>query len=228
MEEPKEIREKTGPVESGESLGETKEDQAAEPSDFAENDVAAMQKKLDAAETESKSFQERFLLARADLENYRKRMAREMEDFRKYAHDSFARDILPVMDNLERALKSADGDDPKVKPLADGVEMIRKELAKVLEKHGITCVQAHGEPFDPCFHQAVSKQPSDDYPENTVISEFQKGYLIGDRLLRPAMVVVSAGAVKNSAGTEKNNDNNGDNGNNGKTENADASDACET
>ena len=157
----------------------------------AEDKIAALEEHLEAATRESEENMDKFMRASADLENYKKRTAREMDDLRKYANQSLVKDLLPVLDNLELAIKSSRERENGDKKLLDGVELIRKEILKVFEKFNIEKIDALGKAFDPRFHEAVMREETDDYPENSVISEFQKGYLIHDRLLRPAMVVVA-------------------------------------
>jgi molecular chaperone GrpE len=147
--------------------------------------------KLAAAETKANDNYDRMLRVLAEFENYKKRSVKEMADFRKFANENFARDILGVLDNLERAIKSSADDEESSHCVVAGVEMILKDLVRILEKFSVTPIQAVGKPFDPLYHQAVSQVPSKDHKPNTVIQEFQKGYMIHDRLLRPSMVVVS-------------------------------------
>ena len=150
--------------------------------------------KLAVAEAKAQENYDRMLRVLAEFENYKKRAAKEASDFRKFAHEQFARDLLGVIDNLERALKSASERDDSAASVVAGVEMILKDLFKILDKYYIKPIQAVGENFDPSYHQAVSQIPSNSHRPNTVIEEFQKGYMIHDRLLRPSMVVVSKAA----------------------------------
>lgn len=124
----------------------------------------------------------------ADFDNFRRRTTQEREEWSKYGSLQLAQNILPVLDNFERALQAA-GDD--VKHFMDGIQMIYKQLKDALEKEGITPMEAVGKEFDPNLHQAVMQGPSDEYPDNIVIEEFQKGYLMADRVIRPAMVKVA-------------------------------------
>jgi len=127
----------------------------------------------------------------AEFENYKKRSAREMDKFKKFANESLIKEILPVVDNLERAVNSANDDEWANSDLTQGVALSIKDLEKVMGKHGVKPVEAIGKAFDPTFHEAVMITETDEHPENTVINEIQKGYMIHDRLLRPAKVVVS-------------------------------------
>ncbi|MCB2226587.1 MAG: nucleotide exchange factor GrpE [Desulfarculaceae bacterium] len=133
---------------------------------------------------------ERMLRQAAELDNYKKRTEREKADFFKRANEGLVKDLLPVLDNLERALESAATGGGEA-TLAQGVEMIHGELLKTLERHGLEPMEAMGQPFDPELHEAMMQQENPELDENTVIAVAQKGYLFQGRLLRPAMVVVS-------------------------------------
>jgi len=138
-----------------------------------------------------KAADDRYLRLCAEFENYKRRSAREMDKFKKFANESLIKEILSVVDNLERAVNSANDDEWANSDLTQGVALSIKDLEKVLGKHGVKPIEAIGKAFDPVFHEAVIMQETDKYPENKVINELQKGYLIHDRLLRPAKVVVS-------------------------------------
>ncbi len=133
---------------------------------------------------------DRILRISAEFDNYKKRSAKEMDDFRKFANESLFKRLLTVVDNLERAIASGE-EGADAKALLEGIKMTHKEIVKFLESFNVKPVEAQGKPFDPVFHQAVTQQESNDYPDNTVINELQKGYLLHDRLIRPSMVVVS-------------------------------------
>jgi molecular chaperone GrpE len=152
----------------------------------------SLKERLRAAESKAETNYERLLRVTADFENYKKRMEKEMNEFRRFANESLIKEILPIMDNLERALKieyEKDGD--AFDGMKKGVEMTLKGLKDSLEKFGVVPMEALEKAFDPNYHQAVSQEESDKYPENIVTQELQKGYMLGDRLLRPPMVVVS-------------------------------------
>ncbi len=144
-------------------------------------------------EQEAKDNWDKFLRERADLENYRKRVNREKEELLNYGNKSLIEEILPVVDNMERALAHADQESDSA--LVEGIRMTHGILISALKKFGVTAVESIGTPFNPDFHQAMTQVPSDQYPPNTVINEFQKGYLLKERLLRPAMVSVSSAAA---------------------------------
>lgn len=135
------------------------------------------------------------LRAQADAINAQRRAEMEVEKARKFALERFGQDLLPVVDNLERALEASSGSDADgMSAVVEGVELTLKSLVDVLSKNGITPVDPHGEPFDPQVAQAMSMIENPDVEPNTVIAVMQKGYLLNDRLLRPAMVMVSKAA----------------------------------
>lgn len=128
----------------------------------------------------------------AELENTRRRAAADVEKAHKFALDKFAAELLPVVDSLEMGLAAAQGSDHEVaQKLHEGTELTLKMFTGVLEKFGIKQVDPLGQPFNPELHQAMTMQPSDEYEPNTVTAVMQKGYLLNDRLIRPAMVMVS-------------------------------------
>lgn len=132
---------------------------------------------------------DRFLRAQAELENYKKRVEREKNSLTKYGNEELIKAILPVVDNLERALDHPQGENPD--GLLEGVKIIYDQFLQVLEKFGLTRIAAAGEPFDPSKHEAMMQVESTDHEPNTVVSELQRGYFLNDRLLRPAMVSVA-------------------------------------
>jgi molecular chaperone GrpE len=150
-----------------------------------------MEARLESLEKEAKESYDRFLRVSAEFENYKKRAAREMNDFRKFANESFVKEMLPIVDNLDRAIESSSNDDHAQNSVVEGVNMTLKEILKVFEQFNVKPFESLGKAFDPALHQAVMQEETDDHPENTVLNELQKGYMMHDRLLRPAMVVVS-------------------------------------
>lgn len=145
---------------------------------------------LAAKDEEIQQLNDRILRMAAEMENTRKRLDREKCDAISFANVSLIKDLLSVVDNLERALRHAEGDaDPA--SLLDGVKMTLKGFLDVLARHGCVPFDAVGKIFDPNFHEAVAQQESADHEDFTVLSEFQRGYTLNDRLLRPAMVIVS-------------------------------------
>jgi len=162
-------------------------------------DTAALRQALEEAQAKAQEHWERLVRTTAELDNVRKRADREVESARKYALEKFATELLAVRDSLEIGLASAreegDGNDSHVQ----GMELTLKMLAGVMEKFNIQAIEPVGEPFNPEFHEAMSMQESAEQPPNTVLNVLQKGYMLNDRLLRPAMVVV-AKAPQKSAG----------------------------
>ena len=130
------------------------------------------------------------------LENFRKRANREKEELLNYGYKSLIEEILPVLDNLERALSHASEDG--LPALVEGIGVTHGMLMASLRKFNVTPVEAVGAPFNPVFHQAMAQVPTDDYPPNSVVEEYQKGYMLKDRLLRPAMVSVSTEIKRDS------------------------------
>lgn len=157
----------------------------------AENSLKEMEARFEAKEEEAKETYDRLLRVSADFENYKKRASREMEEFRKYANQSLLKEMLAVVDNLELAINASNDKKKSDQSLIEGLNLTLNEILRVFEKFNVKPIEARGKAFDPAFHEAVMREETDDFPENTVISEFQKGYLILDRLLRPAMVVVA-------------------------------------
>ena len=146
-------------------------------------------------------YKDKLLRVLAEMENLRRRTAREIADTRAYGISAFARDILAVADNMERALAALDAEirekaDAGVKALLDGVELTERELKKVLEKHGVRKFEPLGEKFDPNLHQAMFEMPDPSRPVGTVAQVVQPGYMIGERVLRPALVAVAKGGPK--------------------------------
>ncbi len=139
---------------------------------------------------EAAGARDRMLRALAEVENDRKRLDREKKDYLRFANEGLVSELLPVLDNFDRALKtpSSSSEDDSYR---QGVEMIYRQLKSVLEKQGLKEIKAEGQPFDPFFHEAVQEEETDEYPEGTVLEELQKGYLFQGRLLRPTVVKVS-------------------------------------
>ncbi|NIQ37965.1 MAG: nucleotide exchange factor GrpE [Proteobacteria bacterium] len=154
--------------------------------------VDDLKKQLDDQKQIAQDNYEKFLRAYADLENFKKRVEKEKADSLRYAKEEVIRDLLPFVDNLERAVEHASSDtDNNPQALIEGVELTLRELVKALEQHGLRQIESVGKPFDPNLHEAMMQVENDDYDPQTVVEEFQKGYLIRDRLLRPARVSVS-------------------------------------
>ncbi|CAM1638455.1 GrpE nucleotide exchange factor [Bartonella apihabitans] len=184
-----------------EAKAEVEDDQVA---DEGADPVAAMQ-------AENDELKDQVLRLAAEMENLRRRTARDVADARSYSVANFARDMLQVSDNLNRALQAIpDGareKDTGLNALAEGVEMTERAMMAALERNGVKKIEPEGQKFDPNFHQAMFEIPNTDVPNNTVQQVVQAGYVIGDRVLRPAMVGVSKGGPKEAtAKTEPQND----------------------
>ena len=162
----------------------------SDPEDLGRR-VADLEAELAAAKDEARQAHDRWLRERADLENHKKRAARERQDAVRYGTESLLRDLLPVIDDLDRALDAASGGG-NGKSLAEGVELVRKAFVDALQRNGVERVAAAGERFDPAQHEAVAYVESPHEPQR-VIEEHRAGYRLNDRLLRPAMVTVSKG-----------------------------------
>jgi molecular chaperone GrpE len=158
--------------------------------------IRQLEEALATKEAEASTNWDKFLRERADLENYRRRVQKEKEDLMKYGNECLLLEILPVLDNMERALNHASED--SLSAIIEGVTLTRSMLLSVLKKFGVEPVETKGAIFDPAFHQAMCRVECDDTAPNAVIEEFQKGYLLNDRLLRPAMVSVAAPAKNGS------------------------------
>jgi len=143
-----------------------------------------------AAQEEVAKIKEQMLRDQAEMQNVRKRLQGEVDKARKFALEKFSEDLLPIMDNLERAIQSA-GDDEASKGVVEGVELTRKSFVDVLAKYNVEQIDPHGEPFDPQLHEAMTMVPNPDMEPNSVMDVFQKGYSLNGRLIRPARVVVS-------------------------------------
>lgn len=168
---------------------------AAEELDV-ERELERLREAVDAKTREAESARDRYLRTAAEFDNYRKRAAREREDYVRSASEALVRDLLPVLDNFERALTVA-RQDPAAAAVTSGVELIQRELLRVLERAGVMPFSAVGAPFDPERHEAVARVPAGGRPDMTVVDEVARGYTINGRVLRPAQVTV---AVKDADG----------------------------
>ncbi len=182
----------------GEDTGEDTHDAAAQQDDPAAADelsalrteLSALRTELEQKAAEAKANYERFLRERAELENFKRRMQREKSEALRFANEPLVRDLLPVVDNLERAVVHTEGGGDG-QPLVAGVQLVLRSFVEVLEKHGVTRVPATGEPFDPARHEAMAQVESEELPPHTVIEEHTPGYSLYARLLRAALVSVS-------------------------------------
>ncbi|MGE3501609.1 MAG: nucleotide exchange factor GrpE [Porticoccaceae bacterium] len=156
-------------------------------------DPEALQRRIDELQQALDSARDQGLRAAAEMQNLRRRAERDIETAHKYALEKFVAALLPVVDNLERALAAIDPDNAVVRPLGEGVELTHKSLLDVLRQHGVQIVDPTGQGFDPALHQAVAMVPHPELAANQVVEVLQKGYTLSERLVRPAMVVVSQG-----------------------------------
>jgi molecular chaperone GrpE len=175
---------------SSEAITDARSAEAAPPAEGAAESSEVLREALSARVQEVERLQDRLLRLQAEFENYKKRMAREKAEHLKFAHEGLILDLLPVLDNLERALAAARAEAGS-SPLIEGIEMIVRLFRSVLEKAGVKAMDTVGQPFDPARHQAVAQVDASSGEANLVVEEVQKGYLIENRVLRPAMVKVS-------------------------------------
>jgi molecular chaperone GrpE len=181
-------------IEINQDENKASEDKTPEKNESVENaadPIKELEEKLTNSETEAKQNYDRFLRVSAEFDNYKKRSAREMSEFRKYANESLISELLTVVDNIERAICTSSSDDKANSCIIEGVSLTLKEILRVFDNFGVKPIESLNKTFDPNFHQAVMQEESEEHPDNTVIAELQKGYMIHDRLLRPSMVVVS-------------------------------------
>lgn len=153
--------------------------------------VEAEQDPLEAARKEAEENRDRWIRSVADLENYKKRTLQERSNLLKYRNEELLRDLLPVLDNMERALAHCE-ETGRSDSLTEGVCLVVGMFREILERYGVKEIKAIGEPFDPHLHEAIARVPAENKPANLVVDELEKGYMYQDRLLRPAKVVVSA------------------------------------
>ncbi len=163
---------------------------------------AELLEKIKGLQEESKKNYDLYLRSQAEMENIKKRNAKEKEEWIKYANETLIKEILPVMDNLENAISHTQNEN-SLQSLKEGVELTLKGLKDSLVKSGLAEVKAEGEPFDPCFHHAVSELEDKSVKAGIIIQELQKGYLLNQRLIRPAMVVLSKGGPNDATGHDK-------------------------
>ncbi|WP_088228761.1 nucleotide exchange factor GrpE [Desulfosporosinus sp. FKB] len=152
--------------------------------------ILALEAELTQAKAKADENYDRFLRLQAEFDNYRRRTQKEKTEIVKYASEQLVSELLPVLDNFERATSSAQSN-PDITVFSQGVDMILRQLQTALSKVGLKPMEAVGQPFDPNLHEAVMRVESEDHPENTVVEELQKGYFLKEKVLRPSMVKVS-------------------------------------
>jgi molecular chaperone GrpE len=175
------------PQSGAESEPESTEVELASGEGVAIGDEA-IQEELQNLQQEISHFKELYLRKLADFDNYRKRQEREMVEFRRYSNAELMRDCLPVLDNLERALTAPGGDG---KGLREGVELVLRQFREILGRYGLSEVDPIDQPFDPALHEAIQRYEVSGVQEATVVQVLQKGYRLGERLIRPALVIVA-------------------------------------
>ncbi len=191
---PPEIKEKDKTTENGNNITTESESRT-----LSEDQSSAEEEKISTSaayeeknwQEEAEKYEDLYLRSTADLENVKKRLEREKDSIVKFANEDLVKDLLPVLDNTERAIDHTGADSSDQEGFLEGLRLIHQSLKSVLEKFGVKPVIALSEKFDPEYHEAVMQEENPDAEDGTVLVEVQKGYLLKDRLLRPAMVVVS-------------------------------------
>ena len=168
--------------------GSSEEDESSEEDLIELDPIKVLEKDLQKTKNELAEQKDSFVRLQAETDNFRKRLSREKDEFSQYANERLFKELIPIFDNLERALEDPSND---TKSLKEGLEMILKQFSAFLEKEKVGPIKAIGEKFDPMVHEALTSEESNDHEENTIISEFVKGYTINNRVLRPSQVVIS-------------------------------------
>lgn len=193
------VKDETSAAQTDVSSALSQPDQGAAP---FEDEVQQLRTQLEEKTAEAHANHDRVLRERAELENFKKRMQREKADAIRFASEPLIRDLLPVVDNLERAIAHAGSGQSVV----EGVRLVLKSLQDILERHGVKRIEAVGAPFDPSLHEAMAQVESAEHEPNRVVAQHHSGYLLHDRLLRPALVTVSSrkgnGAVETKANSD--------------------------
>ncbi len=145
----------------------------------------------EAVQAELKEANDKYLRLYAEFENYKKKVMKDKDELLKYSHESLVYELLPILDNLEMALKHSEGCGEDLQALVKGVENTQRELMRTLEKFGLAAIEALNKPFDPSVHHAMSQVEREDLEANTVVEEFRRGYLFKEKVLRPSLVAVS-------------------------------------
>lgn len=198
--DPKEQQRSEGAAAAETEASEAETAEAAEAQSAAEAgqadagesvDVDALRQELEQAKKQADENYQRYVRTQADFDNFRKRTQKEREEFAQYASAKLLEQLLPVIDNFERAIAASKGG-KDYDALAKGVDMIFRQFVQVLESEGLKAMETVGQPFNPDYHQAVMQVESEEHEEGTIVEELQKGYTLKDRVLRPAMVKVSS------------------------------------
>ncbi|MEC0247893.1 nucleotide exchange factor GrpE [Paenibacillus chitinolyticus] len=190
-EETKNINPDTNAAEAEEATYDAEQAETAEAAaPDAEGAASGPNAELDELRKAAEESQQRLLRAQADFDNFRRRTRQEKEEFAKYASLKLIEQMLPVIDNFDRALVSS-RETQDFEALTKGIEMVYRQLGQLMTQEGLTPIEAVGQPFNPEFHQAIMQVESDDYEEGIVVEEVQKGYMLKDKVIRPSMVKVS-------------------------------------
>jgi molecular chaperone GrpE len=187
-EEVKDEAVQTNELESANEENSTTEDSSSLHNEA--DDLTVALEKVRAQEAAIEEKENKLLRLQADFDNYRRRARLDMEAAQKYRAQNLVSDILPALDNFERALK-VDVQDDQMKSILQGMDMVYRQLVEALKKEGVEAIESVGQPFDPHLHQAVMQVEDSSFEANTVIEEFQKGYKLKDRIIRPSMVKVN-------------------------------------
>jgi molecular chaperone GrpE len=193
------LLEQEAPVEAEEAEREAIENEAEQLLDEVENETLSAEelaRQLDEASNKAKENWDKLLRMQAEMENLRRRTEKELQNAHKFALERFVKELLPVIDSVELAVQAASVDAPDISKIREGNELILQQFLSVLEKFNVTALDPVGEPFNPDRHEAMSMQPRADVEPNTVVQVFQKGFLLNDRLIRPAMVIVAQADTK--------------------------------
>ena len=165
-----------------------KEDESIEEEIIELDPIKILEKDLQKAKDELAEEKDKFIRLQAETDNFRKRLSREKDEFLQYANERLFKELIPIFDNLERALEDPSND---IKVLNEGLEMILKQFSSFLKKENVELINAIGEQFDPTVHEVLTSEESSEHDENTIITQFVKGYTINSRVLRPSQVVIS-------------------------------------
>jgi len=165
-----------------------KEDETVEEAIIEFDPIKILEKDLQKAKEELAEEKDKFIRLQAETDNFRKRLSREKDEFSQYANERLFKELIPIFDNLERALEDPSND---IKVLNEGLEMILKQFSSFLKKENVELINAIGEQFDPTVHEVLTSEESSEHEENTIITQFVKGYTINSRVLRPSQVVIS-------------------------------------
>ncbi len=198
----KETPQKEGEKNTLDTLGEELHLHLEEEKKGAEREIEELKKKVEEKEKEAKDHYDRLLRMAADFENYKKRAAKEKEEWTKFANEDLMKALLPFIDNLEKAVAHAEKEGNTTKSLIEGLKLTRQQLLQSLSKFGLSPVESSGKPFDPSVHEAMMVVETDQHEPDRVVEEFRKGYLLNDRLLRPATVSVSKASQKETRSSE--------------------------